>query len=135
MDPYALDELQGGGPGKLRLGQTLAEGRQNRVGGLRGRCLPLLEFQAVKLLPGGFQRLGVAVSERMIVLLGQKALLQILIQAKPPILQLPHLLADQTRAVFLAEPVADVIAVTGTVILFTLQFRKALRRLESENKS
>ena len=43
--------------------------------------------------------------------------------------------ADQTRAVFLAEPVADVIAVTGTVILFTLQFRKALRKLESENKT
>ena len=53
----------------------------------------------------------------------------------PLIYLLPHLLADQTRAVFLAEPVADVIAVTGTVILFTLQFRKALRRLESENKS
>lgn len=50
-------------------------------------------------MPGGFQRLGVAVSERMIVLLGQKALLQILIQAKPPILQLPHLLAElQNRA-------------------------------------
>ena len=34
-----------------------------------------------------------------------------------------------------AEAVADVIAVTGTVILFTLQFRKALRKLESENKT
>jgi len=53
----------------------------------------------------------------------------------PLIYLLPHLLADQTRAVFLAEPVADVIAVTGTVILFTLQFRKALRKLESENKT
>ena len=49
----------------------------------------------------------------------------------PLIYLLPHLLADQTRAVFLAEPVADTIAVTGTVILFTLQFRKALRKLEN----
>lgn len=53
----------------------------------------------------------------------------------PLIYLLPHLLADQTRAVFLAEPVADVIAVTGTVLLFSFQFRKALRRLESENKT
>lgn len=53
----------------------------------------------------------------------------------PLIYLLPHLLADQTRAVFLAEPVADTIAVTGTVLLFSFQFRKALRRLESENKT
>jgi len=53
----------------------------------------------------------------------------------PLIYLLPHLLADQTRAVFLAEPVADVIAVTGTVILFSSQFRKALRGLENDNKS
>ena len=53
----------------------------------------------------------------------------------PLIYLLPHLLANQTRAVFLAEPVADVIAVTGTVILFSSQFRKALRGLEIDNKS
>ena len=53
----------------------------------------------------------------------------------PLIYLLPHLLADQTRAVFLAEPVADTIAVTGTVLLFSFQFRKALRKLESENKT
>ena len=33
---------------------------------------------------------------------------------------------DQTTAVYLAEPVADVIAVTCTAILFATQFRKAL---------
>ena len=49
----------------------------------------------------------------------------------PLIYLLPHLLADQTRAVFLAEPVADTIAVTGTVLLFSFQFRKALRKLEN----
>ena len=53
----------------------------------------------------------------------------------PLIYLLPHLLADQTRAVFLAEPVADVIAVTGTVILFSSQFRKALRGLQIDNES
>jgi len=32
-------------------------------------------------------------------------------------------------AVFLAEPVADVIAVTTTLILFVWQFKKALQEL------
>ena len=39
------------------------------------------------------------------------------------------LLPDQTTAVYLAEPVADVIAVTCTAILFATQFRKALHKL------
>ena len=44
----------------------------------------------------------------------------------PLIYLLPHLLADtRPEAVFLAEPVADTIAVTGTVLLFSFQFRKA----------
>ena len=33
-------------------------------------------------------------------------------------------------AVFLAEPVADVLAVSTTVIMFTAVFRKTMRRLE-----
>ena len=41
------------------------------------------------------------------------------------------LLPDQTTAVYLAEPVADVIAVTCTAILFATQFRKALHKLEA----
>ena len=43
---------------------------------------------------------------------------------------LPRLLANQTMAVYTAEPVADAIAVTCTAILFSVQFRKALRKLE-----
>ena len=48
----------------------------------------------------------------------------------PLIYLLPRLLADQTMAVYTAEPVADAIAVTCTAILFSVQFRKALRKLE-----
>lgn len=51
----------------------------------------------------------------------------------PLIYLLPQLLEDKTTAVFLAEPVADVIAVSCTAILFATQFRKALHRLEAEN--
>ncbi|MCQ2557822.1 MAG: MATE family efflux transporter [Oscillospiraceae bacterium] len=47
----------------------------------------------------------------------------------PVIYLLPHLMADQTRAVYMAEPVSDVIAVAFTAILFAFQFRKALKKI------
>ena len=50
----------------------------------------------------------------------------------PLIYLMPCLLADQTTAVYLAEPVADTIAVTFTAILFSVQFRKSLRALEQK---
>lgn len=40
----------------------------------------------------------------------------------------PHLMADQTSAVYLAEPAADFLAVTFTAILFAVQFKKSLVR-------
>lgn len=49
----------------------------------------------------------------------------------PLIYLLPRILPmDQTIAVYLSEPIADILAVTFTVILFTFQFRKALRMLD-----
>ena len=51
----------------------------------------------------------------------------------PLIYILPHFFQKKDMAVFLAEPVADVIAVTTTAILFIWQFKKAMGRLE-ENK-
>ncbi|MBQ1256983.1 MAG: polysaccharide biosynthesis C-terminal domain-containing protein, partial [Clostridia bacterium] len=47
----------------------------------------------------------------------------------PLIYLLPLIVTDKVTGVYLAEPVADVIAVTFTAILFFFQFRKALRRL------
>jgi hypothetical protein len=43
---------------------------------------------------------------------------------------MPHLVADATRGVYMAEPVADILAVTFTAILFVFQFRKAMREIE-----
>lgn len=48
----------------------------------------------------------------------------------PLIYFMPAVLADKTHAVYMAEPAADVIAVSFTVILFTFQFRKALKKLK-----
>lgn len=46
----------------------------------------------------------------------------------PFIYLFPHLMADQTSAVYLAEPAADFLAVTFTAILFAVQFKKSLVR-------
>ena len=49
----------------------------------------------------------------------------------PLIYILPHFFSNQAMAVFLAEPVADFIAVSTTLILFIRQFKKALQALEN----
>ena len=42
---------------------------------------------------------------------------------------------DKTSAVYLAEPVADFIAVAFTSILFTFQFKKMLRSISDKDKT
>lgn len=50
----------------------------------------------------------------------------------PLIYLMPRLLKNnQTMAVYMAEPIADVLAVTFTVVLFTYQFKKALQALKA----
>ncbi len=48
----------------------------------------------------------------------------------PLIYLLPHLVENQVMGVYLAEPVADILAVTFTVILFRIEFKKAMSKLE-----
>ena len=45
---------------------------------------------------------------------------------------MPVLISDKTMGVYMAEPVADVAAVTFTAILFFIVFRKAMKRLEEK---
>lgn len=52
----------------------------------------------------------------------------------PLIYIMPHFVKNQTMGVYLAEPVADVIAVTFTIILFYFQFRKAMKQLEADER-
>ena len=48
----------------------------------------------------------------------------------PLIYIMPHLLpADPTKAIYMAEPIADTLAVSFTCILFWFQFRRALRQI------
>lgn len=57
------------------------------------------------------------------------AILRKFILLIPLIYILPHIMENKTNAVYMAEPVADIIAVSCTLILFLIQFRKSLRRL------
>ena len=50
----------------------------------------------------------------------------------PLIYLMPQLIENKTIGVYSAEPVADVIAVTFTAILFTIQFRRSLRKLSTD---
>lgn len=60
------------------------------------------------------------------------ALLRKVILLIPLIYILPFFMQDKETAVFLAEPIADILAVTTTVVLFSIQFRKALKGLEGD---
>ena len=48
----------------------------------------------------------------------------------PLIYILPHFFADKVFAVFLAEPVADFLAVCTTAAMFAVQFKKSMAELE-----
>jgi len=72
-----------------------------------------------------FVSLGNAKSSLFLATLRKIILLIPLIYLLPAILPV-----EKTTAVFLAEPVADLLAVTTTAILFSVQFRAAMRALE-----
>ncbi len=73
-----------------------------------------------------FNALGKAV-ESIVVAVMRKFVLLI-----PLIYLMPHILrSNQALAVYIAEPIADLIAVTFTAILFTVQFKKTLRKMKN----
>ena len=93
---------------------------------LRIYCAALFLFGIQLACQMAFLSIGYAACSIIVAVLRKFVLLI------PLIYLLPHLLADQTMAVFLAEPAADAIAVTFTAILFAVEFRKAMGRLDRE---
>lgn len=61
------------------------------------------------------------------------AVLRKLVLLIPLIYILPGIFENQVMAVYLAEPVADVIAVCTTVCLFAVQFKRAVKNLREES--
>ena len=72
-----------------------------------------------------FNSLGKAISSIVVAVMRKFVLLIPLIYIMPAVFT-----ADKARAVYMAEPVADFIAVTFTAILFFFQFRKALNQIQ-----
>ncbi len=74
-----------------------------------------------------FNALGKAVESIVVAVVRKFVLLIPLIYIMPAILS-----ANKALAVYMAEPAADLIAVTFTAILFAVQFKKTLAKLEVE---
>lgn len=76
-----------------------------------------------------FTSLGNAKASILVAVMRKFILLIPLIYIMPLIFS-----ADKTTAVYMAEPVADFIAVTFTAIFFTFQFKKALKQISGTDK-
>lgn len=92
---------------------------------LRIYCAAMGIFGAQIACQMTFNALGNAKASIMVAIMRKFILLL------PLIYLLPHIVSNQAMGVYLAEPVADVIAVLFTVVLFSFQFQKAMKRLES----
>ena len=72
-----------------------------------------------------FNALGKAAESIIVAVMRKFVLLIPLIYIMPQIIR-----SDQTMAVFMAEPIADLLAVTFTAILFAVQFKKTMKNIE-----
>lgn len=99
----------------------------------------LIEFaaQMLRIYLGGMCLFGIQIACQMtFTSLGKAgnsiivAVVRKFVLLLPLIYIMPHIVADQTKGVYMAEPVADVIAVTFTAILFAFQFRKAMKEMD-----
>ncbi len=91
---------------------------------LRTYCGAQLIFGIQVACQMTFVSLGKALSSVTVAIIRKIVLLI------PLIYILPMFMADKAMAVYTAEPVADALAVTFTAILFSVQFKKALREIE-----
>ena len=99
----------------------------------------LLDFteNVIRIYFGGMCLFGIQIACQMtFVSLGNAlssvtvAVVRKFVLLLPLIYLVPRLVENQTLGVYLAEPVADIIAVCFTSVLFVFQFRKALKKIE-----
>ena len=99
-------------------------------------ALTEISVWAMRIYMGTFLFFGAQIAcQQTFIALGQAAvslflaLLRKVILLIPLIFILPLFFSDQVFAVFLAEPIADFLAVLVTVLMFTFRFRKILAGL------
>ena len=95
--------------------------------------------KALRIYLGGIFLFGLQIACQMTFTSMGKALSSIVVAVVrkfilllPLIYIMPAILSDKTMAVYMAEPVADIIAVSFTAVLFFYQFRKALKEISKE---
>ena len=93
--------------------------------------------RALRIYLGGIGIFGIQIACQMLFTSLGKAMNSIIVAVVrkfvlllPLIYIVPGLAADPVTGVYLAEPIADVIAVAFTAILFSVQFKKAMNQLE-----
>ena len=91
-------------------------------------CLLLFGIQIACQMT--FTSLGNAKASILVAVMRKFILLIPLIYIMPLIFS-----TDKTMAVYMAEPVADFIAVTFTAVFFTFQFKKSLKQISGEEKA
>ena len=103
--------------------------------------MELLSFtaKALRIYCAGLGLFGIQIACQMaFVSLGNAlcsmtvAIMRKFVLLLPLIYLIPSLVTDKTMGVYMAEPVADVLAVTFTAVLFFFVFRKAMKRLEEK---
>jgi putative MATE family efflux protein len=101
----------------------------------------LIDFaaRALRIYLGGVLLFGIQIACQMtFVSLGNApasvmvAVVRKFVLLLPLIYIMPHLAKDPTLGVYTAEPIADILAVTFTAILFIFSFRKALNKLDTQ---
>ena len=78
-----------------------------------GVCMPII------LVVSAFASFSATVMRKFVLLL-------------PLIYIMPQFIADKTTGVYTAEPVADIIAVCFTAVMFSVEFKKAMRALDAK---
>ena len=78
-----------------------------------GVCMPII------LVVSAFASFSATVMRKFVLLL-------------PLIYIMPQFIADKTTGVYTAEPVADIIAVCFAAVMFSVEFKKAMRALDAK---
>ena len=93
--------------------------------------------KALRIYFGGMVLFGIQIACQMtFVSLGNApssvivAVVRKFVLLLPLIYIMPNIVSNRTIGVYMAEPIADVVAVTFTAILFIFQFKKALKKIE-----
>ncbi|MBQ3489400.1 MAG: MATE family efflux transporter [Clostridia bacterium] len=103
----------------------------------------LLDFteNVIRIYFGGMCLFGIQIACQMTFVSLGKALSSVTVAVVrkfvlllPLIYIMPMLVEDQTLGVYLAEPIADIAAVSFTAVLFIFQFKRALKKIEQANR-